>query len=176
MKKTGSASESVPKAMEPLFAEVTALTDRFSKERLNDEYAVLCRAMAAALARKRPSPLARGKPEVWAAGIVSAVGHVNFLSDRSTKPYARPGDVAAGFGVAESTAQSKGKQIRDLLGIGLMDHRWTLPSRMDRNPMAWMIQVNGLLVDARWMPRAVQEEAFRKGLIPYIPDAGDKSD
>jgi hypothetical protein len=36
--------------------------------------------------------------------------------------------------------------------------------------MIWMIQVNGLIVDARHMPRAIQEEAFHKGLIPYIPD------
>ena len=35
--------------------------------------------------------------------------------------------------------------------------------------MAWMIQVNGLIVDARHLPRDIQEEAFRKGLIPYIP-------
>ena len=35
--------------------------------------------------------------------------------------------------------------------------------------MAWMIQVNGFVVDARRLKREVQEEAFRKGLIPYIP-------
>ena len=33
-----------------------------------------------------------------------------------------------------------------------------------------MIQVNGLIADARHLPREIQEEAFRKGLIPYIPD------
>ncbi len=40
---------------------------------------------------------------------------------------------------------------------------------MDHNPMAWMITVNGLIVDARHAPRAIQEEAYRKGIIPYIP-------
>jgi hypothetical protein len=40
---------------------------------------------------------------------------------------------------------------------------------MDENPMAWMIQVNGLIVDARQTPREIQEEAFRRGPIPYIP-------
>ena len=35
--------------------------------------------------------------------------------------------------------------------------------------MAWMIEVNGLIMDARRLPREIQEEAFRKGLIPYIP-------
>ncbi|MHB8766443.1 MAG: DUF6398 domain-containing protein [Deferrisomatales bacterium] len=167
-----SPGEPVPKAMQAVFEEVASLTDRFSAERLNPEYAVLCRAMAAALARKRPSPLSRGKPEVWAAGVVSAVGHVNFLSDRSTTPHVGPRELAAGFGVAESTAQTKGKQIRDLLRVGVMDPRWTLPSRLERNPMAWMVQVNGLIVDARALPRPLQEEAWRRGLIPCLPGTG----
>jgi len=40
---------------------------------------------------------------------------------------------------------------------------------MEKNPMAWIIQVIGLIVDARHAPHGVQEEAFRKGLIPHIP-------
>ena len=44
------------------------------------------------------------------------------------------------------------------------------PSKMDRNPMAWLISVTGLLLDARLAPREVQEIAFRKGLILYLPE------
>jgi hypothetical protein len=40
---------------------------------------------------------------------------------------------------------------------------------MDQNPMAWLLQVDGFLVDIRTMPRPLQEAAYRKGLIPYIP-------
>ena len=36
--------------------------------------------------------------------------------------------------------------------------------------MAWMIEFNGFILDARYLKREIQEEAFRKGLIPYIPD------
>ncbi len=32
-----------------------------------------------------------------------------------------------------------------------------------------MLEVNGLTVDVRYMPREVQEIAYQKGLIPYIP-------
>ena len=35
--------------------------------------------------------------------------------------------------------------------------------------MAWMISVDGFIMDARSLPRLVQEEAYRKGLIPYLP-------
>jgi hypothetical protein len=36
--------------------------------------------------------------------------------------------------------------------------------------MARMIQINGFLVDARYLKREIQEEALRKGLIPFIPE------
>ncbi len=50
-----------------------------------------------------------------------------------------------------------------------LDPNWTLPSRLDDNPMVWMLQVNGFMLDVRDAPRELQEVAFNKGLIPYIP-------
>ena len=43
--------------------------------------------MAAALCRKRPSPLASGQPRTWACAILYELGRVNFLSDRASQPY-----------------------------------------------------------------------------------------
>ena len=57
-------SESVPASMQQTSATITGLTDAFCREHLNDEYATLSRQLAAALARKRPSPLAGGKPNI----------------------------------------------------------------------------------------------------------------
>ena len=54
-------------------------------------------------------------------------------------------------------------------------HKWTLPSKMDENPMVWMLEVNGFLMDIRHAPRELQEAAFEKGLIPYIPADGDEA-
>ncbi len=65
--------------------------------------------------------------------------------------------------------QAKSKQIRDLLDMYQMDPKWTLPSKIGDNMLVWMIQVNGFIMDARYAPREIQEEAYRKGLIPYIP-------
>ena len=53
---------------------IIGLIDRFCKEHLNEEYAVLCRKLAEKLGRKRPSPLLHGSPNAWASGIVRAVG------------------------------------------------------------------------------------------------------
>ena len=40
---------------------------------------------------------------------------------------------------------------------------------LEQNPLAWMIEVGGLIVDARTMPPEIQEEARRRGLIPDMP-------
>ena len=59
---TSPRSTSIPKAMQASFDAVVALTDPFCHDHLNNEYRDLARAIAAALCRKRPSPLAAGKP------------------------------------------------------------------------------------------------------------------
>ncbi len=78
------------------------------------------------------------------------------------------------FGLSTATGQARSKQIRDLLRMHPFDVEWSLASRIDSNPLAWLIQVNGLIVDARAMPREVQEEACRKGLIPHLPQATER--
>ncbi|HQE94135.1 MAG TPA: DUF6398 domain-containing protein [Anaerolineae bacterium] len=166
--------ETVPEAMRPCYDEIVALTDVFCQEHLNAEYMQVCRQMAATLARKRPSPLLGGKPKTWAAAIVYTVGSVNFLFDKAQTPHMRADELAALFGLSKSTVGTKSKQIKDILNIGVFDPDWTLPSKIGENPMAWMISVNGFIVDARYMSRSIQEEAYRKGLIPYLPgSAGD---
>lgn len=155
--------------------EIVGIIDAFCHEFLDDEYATLCRKLAGILARKRPSPLIRGRPESWASGIVRVIGWINFLNDPSQAHHMTMADIDERMGVSEATGSAKATAIRKLVKIRPFDPDWTLPSRMEDNPLAWMIQVNGLIVDARRVPREIQEEAFRKGLIPYIPDdrAGD---
>lgn len=148
---------------------VTALTDSFCRARLNDEYADMCRKLAEKLGRKRPSPLLKGRANVWAAGIIRAVGRVNFLDDRSSQPYLGMRDIDAALGVAESTAQNKAKTVRNAIGIRMFDPEWTLPSQIDDNPLIWLVEVNGIPTDMRNAPRTLQAQAFSRGLIPYIP-------
>ena len=162
-------SERVPKKMKSRFDEITALTDPFCGEWLNDEYRQLIREAAAALCRKRPSPLVRGRIDIWACGIVLAVGSVNFLYDRSQDPHASAADVCNAFGVKQSTGTNKAAVVRSTLGMRHMDPNWCLPSRLESHPLAWIIEVNGLPVDARYMPREVQEIAFERGFIPFLP-------
>ena len=162
-------SENVPKSMQDIYAQIVSMTDEFAQQHLNDEYAQLIRYATAALCRKRPSPLSRGTINTWACGITYSIGFANFLFDKSQAPYISAGDLCAAFGVSKSTGAAKSKTVRDFLNIGQLDPHWCLPSKLEQNPMAWMIMVNGMYVDARYAPLEIQEIAYEKGLIPYIP-------
>ncbi|MDZ7620047.1 MAG: DUF6398 domain-containing protein [Patescibacteria group bacterium] len=159
----------VPSDVRPKYEAITALTDAFCKRRLNEEYAEMCRRLAAALARRQPTPLVGGREAVWACGIVRTIGWVNILDDPSTSPHMKLIDIDPRFGVANSTGQGKSKAIRRMLGIGRLNPDWTLPSRYADNPLVWNVVVNGTLVDIRKESRERQAAAFQKGLIPYIP-------
>ena len=165
-----SPSQQVPKEMQARFDEIILLTDTFSQEYLNDEYTQLSHELTATLCRKRPSPLARGKANTWACGIIHAVGMVNFLFDSSQTPRISASQIWEYFDLSSSTIQAKSKQIRDLLGMYPMDPDWSIPSMIDKNPLIWMLEDNGLIIDVLHAPRELQEATFRQGLIPYIPE------
>ena len=152
--------------------EIAAITDSVCLSVLDEEYADLARRAVAKLARKRPSPLLAGRRASWAAGVVYALGHVNFLSDPASEPCVTADQLSAAFGVAKSTMSSKARQVRDLLRISRFSLEFQRAEVVARNPLAWIIEVNGLAVDARHVPPGIQAEAYRRGLIPYIPAPG----
>jgi hypothetical protein len=152
-----------------IFKVIVGMIDQFCQEHLNEEYAALCRKLAERLARKRPSPLLSGKPNTWACGIVRTIGWVNYLDDRSQQPHMKLTAIDTAFRVGESTCQGKSMLIRKMFKIRTFDPAWTLPSRIDDNPLIWTLEVNGLLMDIRHAPREAQVVAFEKGLIPYVP-------
>jgi hypothetical protein len=111
----------------------------------------------------------------WAAAAVHAIGTANFLFDGTQTPHCKSPEIFAFFGVSASNGQARSKQLRDLMGVDFFSPEWTLPSRMDANPMVWMVEVDGFIQDARSLPLQVQEIAYAKGLIPYIPALKESS-
>jgi uncharacterized protein DUF6398 len=162
-------SKPVPQNMQATYESILALTDSFCRDHLDDDYRMLAQRMAATLCRTRVSPVASGQPRTWACAITYVLGQINFLSDRSTQPYMTMADLCAAFGVGQSTASAKARVISQALKTHQLDPKWSLPRLLNANPLVWMAEVNGLLIDLREMPREVQEIAFEKGMIPYIP-------
>jgi len=162
----------VPKAMSARYMEIAEIIENFCNENLNDEYKEICLRALAKLCRKRPSPLVGGRARTWACGIVYAIGSNNFIFDKSQPINMTAFEIADWFGLSKSTAGSKAADINKWLNLSYLNTEFMLDSRIKSNPMIWHLSVNGFLVDIRKMPREIQEEAFRKGLIPYIP--GDR--
>jgi Domain of unknown function (DUF6398) len=100
---------------------------------------------------------------------VHTIGRVNFLADPNQTPHLRTEELARLLGVKQTTMANKGRLIMDTLKIGLMNPEFSRRDMLERNPMIWLLQINGLLVDARDLPEALQVELCRRGLIPYVP-------
>jgi hypothetical protein len=163
----------IPPKLRPVFDGITELTDDVCRKHLNGEYAELAREITAVLARMHPSPLLQGDRRIWACGIVYALGFANFLFDSSFEPYLSAEKLCEAFGVKKSTGYNKSKLVRDMLEMTQFDPRWRLPSLMDANPLVWMIEVDGFIVDVRQASREIQEIAYENGLIPYIPEPSE---
>jgi len=160
----------VPKVMQARYEEIMKLIVDFSNRYLNEEYIEMSSKLTAALSRKRPSPLLKGKSNIWACGIIHAIGMVNFLFDSTQTPHMKAGELYERFGVCNNTGSSKSKEIRDMMKMTVLDTEWTIPSKMNENPLAWVVNLNGLPIDIRHASKEMQEIAFKKGLIPYIPE------
>lgn len=133
----------MPSAVRPVFDEIVTATDAFCLRHLDDEYAALCAKLAARVAPKRPSPLARGDRGIWAAGILYAVGRVNFLADPDQTPHLRTETMADLLGVKHRTMANKGGLIMDALNIGLTDPQFSRRDILAKNPLTWLLDVNG---------------------------------
>lgn len=160
--------QEVPSAYADRFMQLIERIDAFCAAHLNDEYHWLCRTMAMTVCQEG-APVRSGKPDGWAAGVVYSVGRVNFLDDPSQSPHMKSKEIAQGFGVSVSNMQAKSRIICEGLQLVPLDPNWSLPSRMDDNPLVWMLSVNGVMVDIRDAPREAQVTAYEEGLIPYIP-------
>ena len=174
-KKTRSGKKPHQEILEPIVNEswkaadsIVELTNTFCMKHLDEDYRELCEDMIAELLDIE-MPLDKGKPAGWASGIVHAVGFVNFLQDPSQSPHMTSSQIAEGFGVSQQTMQTRSKMIRDELDLIQFDPDWCLPALLRDNPLVWMLEIDGFIMDIRQAPREAQEEAYQLGLIPFIP-------
>lgn len=164
----------VPEISSERFHAVCRILSNLCTQKLNEEYLSLSIELAAKLARKRPSPLLSGNTNTWAAGIIHALGTINFLFDKSQSPHMASKELCDWFALGQSTISGKSKAIRELFDMGHFDPAWCLPSKMEDNPLVWMVSLNGYIVDIRRAPYEFQAEAYEAGVIPFIPSKQNK--
>ena len=162
--------EDIPKRLRERYELLVALTDHFCDLHLTEEFKELCRKLVQVVCEEGFA-VNRGNPVGWAAGIVHAIGCVNFLDDKTQTPHMTSADMAKAFGISQPTMMAKSVLLRKGLGLGPFDPLWSLRSKLADNPMVWMLKTKeGFIIDIRSAPRELQEEALRLGLIPFIPD------
>lgn len=168
MTRSGSAPR-VPSTVREVFDDVAARTDAFCRRHLDEEYTETVHSVDREAGPQAALAADRGDRDIWAAGIVYPIGRVNFLADPNQTPHLRTEELARLWGVKQTTMANKGRLIMDSLHIGLMDPEFSRRDMIERNPMVWLLRIDGLLVDARDLPEALQVELCRRGLIPYVP-------
>lgn len=142
-------------AVAPIKEKLLEMTTAFCRERLDKDYERLAVKLVNKLARKRPPPILRGRLENWAAGIIHALGSVNFLFDKSFEPYVASPEISEHFGVSPSTMSQKSKVIRDLFKMDHFGNQEFQTAHMKRGfaPVNEMIQqLAGMLADSEEPP------------------------
>lgn len=161
----------IPSAVRTAANAVIDITDGTCRDHLDEEYGRLSRRLVGRLARKRPSPLMRGDLRIWAAGVLYVIGQINFLFDPTQQPHLTTAQLAAAVGAKQTTMANKAGMINRLLNIGIYEPELTRIAVLEQHPVAWIVELDGFLVDARQLPDELQAEARRRGLIPDLDAA-----
>jgi hypothetical protein len=139
--------------VQQLQQQLIQMTGAFCVQHADAEYAQLCRKLIEKMGRKRTVPFLSGQPQIWAAAIVHALGSINFLFDKSFLPYATPDTICEHFQTSKRTVAQKAKLIRDMFELGYFDPEFSTRRLAEKNPLAGLTMVNGLLV--------IPDEQFR---------------
>jgi Domain of unknown function (DUF6398) len=137
--------------------KILALVREFCAKKLNEEYFELAERLIQKLGRKRNVPFISGKPEIWAAGIIQALGTINFLFDKSFEPYVSVDDINNFFRTSKSTTGNKSKQIRDLLKLDRWNNEFSTKQMQESNPFSNFVMVNGFIVSIDNLPEEYQQ-------------------
>lgn len=149
---------------------IAELLKNFCTAHLDEEYAELTLKLLGKLYRKKTTPLATGKEVIWAAGIIHAVGTINFMFDKSSDAtHCSFDDLVNFFDAKKTTVTSKSKDIRDLFKMRVWDKNFSTQKMQGRNPMNSFVMVNGLILHIDSLPENIKEIArdlMEQGITP----------
>jgi hypothetical protein len=151
------------KIVEEKAQKLTEMTGKFCREFLDEDYGQLCEKLIRKMSRKRAVPFLSGRIEIWAAAVVYALGSINFLFDKSFKPFATAEDICNFFGTTKSTTSQKAKTIRDMFKMGYFDGDFSTARMREEDPFSNFVMINGLIADKRSLPPEIQEMLRREG-------------
>jgi len=137
--------------------EIIQLTRNFCEEKLDEEWAMLAEKLVRKLGRKRNVPFVSGQTAIWAVAVIHALGTINFLFDKASKPYTTVEELNNFFGTKKTTTGNKSREIRDLLNLGYWDNEFSTNRMSGSNPYAEMVMVDGLITPISMLPEEFQQ-------------------
>jgi hypothetical protein len=105
---------------------------------------------------------------VWAGAVLYAIGQVNFLFDPTQHPHIKFDGLSRLIGVSKSALATRARDIMNLLRIMPLEPEYCRRNLLAQNPLAWMVELDGIVVDARTLPTEVQTQLRQRGLIPDL--------
>ena len=99
---------------------IQAISDRiegFCRSCLNDEYETFAKGLLARIAYLPQLNLQRGRPEIWAAAIVTVIARLNFLFDPAGPDATSMEAICDFFGTVRSTTGNKATAIEKACDI-----------------------------------------------------------
>lgn len=136
--------------------QLLEMTRNFCTENLDNDYLQLCEKLIKKLGRKRDVPFQRGKPEIWAAAVIHALGSTNFLFDKSFEPYMTADQICEYFGTKISSVSNKAREIKDMLNLGIFDPEFSTQRMSESNPLKEMVMIDGQIVPLSILPSHLQ--------------------
>jgi hypothetical protein len=146
--------------------QLLEMTRTFCSQKLNEDYAQLCDKLIKKLGRKRDVPFQRGKPEIWAAAVIYAIGSINFLFDKSFEPYLTPDQICDHFKTKTSTVSNKAREIKDMFNMGYFNPDFSTQRMKENNSMNQYVMIDGLFMPLDTLPVNLQKmvkEARERG-------------
>ena len=101
-------------------ARIVAISDqiaRFCRACLNDEYEAYAKGLLARIAYLPRMNLQRGRPEIWAAAIVTVIARINYLFDQADPDATTMHAICEFFATRKSTTGNKATAIEKACDI-----------------------------------------------------------
>jgi hypothetical protein len=125
--------DDIPEELRPAVLRIREKLEPVCKTRLTEEYLELCLCLLrdACLVG---ADVGRGKPEAWAAGLVHAIGRVNFLFDPAMKSHLPAKEIPELFSVSKGTVQNRAAQFCDEFDLGPWSLRFMTEEMRQKMP------------------------------------------
>ncbi|MDX2453497.1 DUF6398 domain-containing protein [Desulfosarcina sp.] len=103
----------------PSVPRILNLIEQFCDAHLNDEYHSYAMGLMDRITNMPDLNLSRGRPEIWAATIVTVIARLNFLFDKADLDAITMEDISAFFGTVKSTIGNKATVVEEACDIGM---------------------------------------------------------